>query len=186
MRLSVTEIQTGLFFFFFFNLSMLSKQNGSVGWLGEHEALDFILKLTQKSLYFTPMLPQSKKDLLIITANWWMLIRYCSPFAHCWLIQILMTLLYQRLPICTRLTEPNMKPLLAVGHRSMPWADVMETLYKWLAFIVTCWNMVCLLFWGWFCEGLNFIRMNDISCSSKLWFGGCMEIIYGNYVVFLI
>jgi hypothetical protein len=69
MRLSVTEIQTGLFFFFFFNLSMLSKQNGSVGWLGEHEALDFILKLTQKSLYFTPMLPQSKKDLLIITAN---------------------------------------------------------------------------------------------------------------------
>jgi hypothetical protein len=91
------------------------------------------------------------------------------------------------LPICTRLTEPNMKPLLAVGHRSMPWAEaeVMETMYKWLAFIVMCWNMVCLLFWGWFCEGLNFIRMNDISCSSKLWFGGWMEIIYGKYVVLI-
>jgi hypothetical protein len=61
------------------------------------------------------------------------------------------------LPICTRLTDPNMKPLLAAGHRSMPWAEVMEAMYKWFIFIVICvetWSV--LLFWCWFKGGFQF------------------------------
>lgn len=51
--------------------------------------------------------------------------RCCYLSALCWRIQILMILWCQKLPICTRQTAQNMKPLPAAGHRSMPWDDDM-------------------------------------------------------------
>lgn len=62
--------------------------------------------------------------------------RCCFLYAHCWLIQILMTHLFRKLLICTKLTGPSMRPLLAAGPRSMPWADLcLDILYieEWMA-----------------------------------------------------
>jgi len=57
--------------------------------------------------------------------------RYCFLYAHCWLIQILMTHLFRKLLICTKLTGPSMRPLLAAGPRSMPWADLCLDIVYW-------------------------------------------------------
>lgn len=49
--------------------------------------------------------------------------RCCYLYVLCWRTPILMIHLSLKSLTCTRQTEPSMKPLLAVGRRSMPWDE---------------------------------------------------------------
>lgn len=63
--------------------------------------------------------------------------RYYCPYVHCWQTQIQMILSCQKLPTCTRLTGPNMRPPLVAGHRSTPWDDTEDNLCPFPKHFVT-------------------------------------------------
>lgn len=103
---------------------------------------DFILMILSLSEYGKHNIlvtPHKFCDPSEITQNFvfWVVFRYYCPYVHCWQTQIQMILSCQKLPTCTRLTGPNMRPPLVAGHRSTPWDDTEDNLCPFPKHFVT-------------------------------------------------
>lgn len=85
------------------------------------------------------MTPHKFCDPSEITQNFvfWVVFRYYCPYVHCWQTQTQMILSFQKLPTCTRLTGPNMRPPPVAGRRSTPWDDTEDNLCPFPKHFVT-------------------------------------------------